>query len=177
MRRRRRGIQCWCVCDLRKSKHIAEEEKNRSFQPWLAPIRKADQPPFDLLNFIHKHKSTFETTESLTPTRHKVSTLRPNVEEKRIPTGALCQQDLSGFLLTCLFSHHIPLLSCHSPSTVREMLCYCDGSTRELHWHPDYSESEGPNDAELTQHASLISWQRRSIAIWQLNATRPSSKS
>ena len=28
----------------------------------------------------------------------------------------------------------------------------------------------------LTQHA-LISWQRRSIAMWQLNATRPSSQS
>ena len=106
-----------------------------------------------------------------------MSTLRPNVEEKRIPTGPLCQQDLSRFLLSFLFSQHIPLLPCHSPSTVRERLCYCDGSTRELHWHTDQSENEGANDSELTQHASLISWQRRSIAIWQLNATRPSSKS
>ena len=28
-----------------------------------------------------------------------------------------------------------------------------------------------PRDLGLTQHASLISWQRRSIAVWQLNAT------
>ena len=45
---------------------------------------------------------------------------------------------------------------------------------------PSCSEKCGergePNYSDLTQHASLISWQRRSIAVWQLNATRPSSQ-
>ena len=62
LRRRRRGIQCQCVCDLKKSMHIAEEEeKNRSFQPCLTPMRKTDQPPFDLLNFTHQHIRTLES--------------------------------------------------------------------------------------------------------------------
>ena len=34
-----------------------------------------------------------------------------------------------------------------------------------------------PSDFELSQHASLISWQRKSIAMWQLKATRQSSQS
>ena len=56
----------------------------------------------------------------------------------------------------------------------RKAFCCCDGSARELHWHCVRSERGGPSDPELTQHASLISWQRRSIALWQLNATRSS---
>ena len=34
-----------------------------------------------------------------------------------------------------------------------------------------------PKYSELAQHASLVSWQRRSIASWLLKATRPSSQS
>ena len=34
-----------------------------------------------------------------------------------------------------------------------------------------------PSDSELTQDASLISWHRRSTAMWELNATRSSSQS
>ena len=41
------------------------------------------------------------------------------------------------FLLPFYFSHHIPLLICRSPSTVKARLCCCDGSARELHWHCD----------------------------------------
>ena len=33
------------------------------------------------------------------------------------------------------------------------------------------------SDSELSKHASLISWQSRSMAMWQLKATRPSSQS
>ena len=34
-----------------------------------------------------------------------------------------------------------------------------------------------PSDSELSQHASLISWQRRSMVMWLLKATLPSSQS
>ena len=75
-----------------------------------------------------------------------------------------------------IFSHHTLLLHCHSPFMVRERLSCCDSSTRELHWHC-HSERGELRDLALTQHASLISWRRRSIAMWQLHATRPSSQS
>ena len=50
--------------------------------------------------------------------------------------------DLSRFLLTFLFSHHIPLLSCLSPSTVRERLSCCDegplsDSSHSIDWRDD----------------------------------------
>ena len=50
-------------------------------------------------------------------------------------------------------------------------------SARESSQHCEHSERGELSDSELTQHASLISWQRRSTAMWQLNATRPSSQS
>ena len=43
--------------------------------------------------------------------------------------------------------------------------------------HSEHSERGEPRDFELAQHASLISWYKRSIAMWQLNATRPTSQS
>ena len=52
------------------------------------------------------------------------------------------------FLLLPL-SHHIPLLSCHSPSTAREKLRCCDSSTRELLWHCEHGERGEPSDSEL----------------------------
>ena len=62
---------------------------------------------------------------------------------------------------------------------MRERLCCCDGSARELHWHYDHSEREEPNDSELTQQASLISWQGRSIgsSMPQAGAPNPRGKS
>ena len=75
------------------------------------------------------------------------------------------------------FSDQILLLNCHRSSTVRERLLFLSRLAREPFWHCDHSEQREPTDSELTQHASLISWQRRSIAIWQLKATRPSSQS
>ena len=34
-----------------------------------------------------------------------------------------------------------------------------------LRWHHEHSEKGEPSDFELTQHASLISWQRRCTAM------------
>ena len=76
------------------------------------------------------------------------------------------------------FSQHIPLFKSHSPSMLRERFLCCDNSrTRELLWHCENSERGEFCEFELTQHASLISWHKMSIAMWQLNATRPSSQS
>ena len=76
------------------------------------------------------------------------------------------------------FSQHIPLFKSHSPSMLRERFLCCDNSrTRELLWHCKNSERGEFCEFELTQHASLISWHKMSIAMWQLNATRLSSQS
>ena len=50
-------------------------------------------------------------------------------------------------------------------------------SAREPSRHCEHSEKREPSDSELSQHASLISWQRRSMVMWQLKATLPSSQS
>ena len=61
---------------------------------------------------------------------------------------------------------------------LRERFLCCDNSrTRELLWHCENSERGEFCEFELTQHASLISWHKMSIAMWQLIATRPSSQS
>ena len=61
---------------------------------------------------------------------------------------------------------------------LRERFLCCDNSrTRELLWHCENSERGEFCEFELTQHASLISWHKKAITMWQLNATRPSSQS
>ena len=60
------------------------------------------------------------------------------------------------------FSHHIPLLCCRSPSTVRGFLAV---TTRPL-WQKQPS-----------CQASCISWHNVPRAMWQLKATLPSSQS
>ena len=61
---------------------------------------------------------------------------------------------------------------------LRERFLCCDNSrTRELLWFCENSERGEFCEFELTQHASLISWHKMSIAMWQLNDTRPSSQS
>ena len=80
-------------------------------------------------------------------------------------------------------SHHIPLL-CHSPSTVRERLSLAvtvdfpssrlsHSSARESSPRCEHYEQWELSDSELSQHASLNSWQKKSMAMWQLKVTRP----
>ena len=81
----------------------------------------------------------------------------------------------SSFFLYFLLPHPSP--SCHGPSrqlTFQALQLFCE---RESSQHWEHSEQGEPSDSELSQHASLTSWQRRSMAMWQLNATRPSSQS
>ena len=77
---------------------------------------------------------------------------------------------------------------CHSPSTVvRKAFAavtagfpgtqFCHSFARQPSRHCEHSEQGEPSDSELSPHASLISWQRRSMVVWQLKATLPSSKS
>ena len=73
------------------------------------------------------------------------------------------------------FSHHIPLLYCHSPSTVRERLSCCAKETfQRPFWqqHPTYQAS----CITATGRASCISWHNITRAMWQLNATLATSQ-
>ena len=76
---------------------------------------------------------------------------------------------------------------CHSPSTVVRKAFdavtvdfpgtqFCHSFARQPFRHCEHSEQGEPSDSELSPHASLISWQRRSMVVWQLKATLPSSQ-
>ena len=77
---------------------------------------------------------------------------------------------------SCIFSHDIALLISHSQSTVREAFVAVTVPQQNLSG-TGITVNKG-NIATLSypQHA-LISWQRRSMAMWQLKATRPNSQS
>ena len=111
-------------------------------------------------------------------------------KNRRIQTSQLKLKRtcLSHSLFFFIFSHHIPLLCCHNPSTVREKLLFAatvdlpstlssHSSARETSRHCKHSNQGEPNDSELSQHEYLISRQRWSIAMWQFKATRLSSQS
>ena len=124
----------------------------RAFERWHQTNFRHSEP------HTQNTKARLKRQESLIPKRRQLFTLRQN-STRGIPTSPLrLQRTCRTFLLTSVFSHHIPLLNCHSPSTVRERLVLL-------------------SDSELSQRASLIFWQRRSMAMWQLKGTRPSSQS
>ena len=87
--------------------------KKLSFQPWQTPIRKAVQPPFDLLNHTQNTQARLKRQNCSLPKGTRCSHTTTKFKRKRIPTGSPSQQDLSRFLLTFRFSHHIspPFLS------------------------------------------------------------------
>ena len=64
---------------------------------------------------------------------------------------------------------------CQSPSTVRKRLCCCDNSMRELLWHSKHMERGKYRDSKLPLRTSIMSWHKRSIDKWQLNATHQTS--
>ena len=143
----------------------ALSSRKPSFRQW---------PHFLLSAFhiIHRKVAQNKGRETLVPEAHLLQALSKfegGWQPKNHSKGLAADIPVSCFY----FSHHIPLVNWHSPSTVSERLCCCDGSARELHWHCDHSERREPSDSELTPNASSISWQRRSVAPWQLNATRP----
>ena len=168
--------------------HIESQENHSSCgHPRL---RKVARPPSDRLNYTQKQRGA-HTKRRNTPIpkrEHDVQTVtkksrkpdKPRKKRKE-PSNYSLSDLLSNFQPVAhvpssfISSQHIPLLQGHSPFMLRASCC--DNSTRELLWHSEHSERGEPRDLGLTQHASLISWQRRSIAVWQLNATRPSSQS
>ena len=92
--------------------HIAQEkDRKHFFQTWLTPIRKAVQPPSDLLNCTPKTKARLKRRHCSLQKKGTRCPHHDKVERKKFPTSPLRQQDLSRFLLTFLASHHIPLLS------------------------------------------------------------------
>ena len=78
--------------------------------------------------------------DALAPEAHHVPTVS-KMKKKR--QANLTQKGLTDHVPSPFFSlttsHSFP---CHSPSTVRERLCGCDGSARELHWHCDHCATE-----------------------------------
>ena len=124
------------------------------------------RPPFNLLKFAHNMVAQKGGTPSFQ--RHTVFKLCQNSKEADKPTPLKMPRRSRSFSL--YFSHHIPLLNCHSPSTVKETLHCCDGSAREPLWHCDHSEQGEPSVSELSQHASLVSWQRRPMVMSQCHS-------
>ena len=82
------------------------------------PFKRRLTPPSDLLHSTNT-KARLERTETLIPKRNKVYTLRQN-RRKGYQQARPVHKDLPSFLFTSVSSHHIPLLSCHNPSMVRE---------------------------------------------------------
>ena len=161
------------------------KSRKPSFRLWPSRFRKVAKPPSDLLNYIQNRKAHIrkERTPSFQKKAHDVRTVTKKTRNPDKPTenqretqGAFKLLTLrSSFKLSAYrshslflhFSQHIPLLLGHSPFM-------CDKSTRELLWHCEHSERSEPRSFELTQpnkHPSCLG-----TAMWQLGATRPSSK-
>ena len=181
--------QCWNACDWKTTeRHKPSQAKlslptcthrkaGKTILPTVAiKLRKEVRVLLSTFStYSHNKAAQKKGRDTLVPEAHHVQTVSKFRRKLARPTPLKRTRRSRSFSLHSS-RHNIPLL-CHSPSTVRERLCCCDGSATELLWRCELSEQGEPNDFELTQHAPLISWQRKSIATWQLNATRPSSQS
>ena len=157
--------------------------------------RKSGKPPSDrghkaserwwgfFSTFLNntQNKEAHKWTEG-TPSfwrRHTMFKLWQMSKDSDRPTQT--ERETQGALTT--HSHTIaPNTSLFSKVTARpcwekRFLCYDNSRTRELLWHCENSERGEFCEFELTQHASVISWHKKAMAMWQLNATRPSSQS
>ena len=102
---------------------------------------------FDLLHYSHKQGGTKVRPRSRSlPTRLK---------------RARCSRSFS-FVFSPRLS---PLLLQPVHGERKEKPCCCDSFARAPPWKCDNNEGRELRDFELAQHASLISWQRRSIAM------------
>ena len=164
-----------------------------------APPRKRDTPSFDRSDLVFERpcSTLLPTTFDFSQGTTKIEGLRQAHTLKRGATNLKhhCLTDLLSILQpvahTPSFSHFLsphPSPFRHSSSTVRERLSLAvtvdipgsrpsHFSARESSQHCEHSEHGEPSDSELSQHTSLISWHRRSMAMRQLKATRPSSQS
>ena len=81
-----------------------------------------------------------------TPSFQKHTMFKPDQENRRkLASHQHDSKGLAAHVPSPSFSHHIFLLCCYIPSTVREKSCSCDSFRGQ------------PRDVELIQHASFIS--------------------
>ena len=113
------------LCLEKIDTHRRRRAKNHSFQQWQTPIRKAVQPPSDLLNRAQNTQARLKRWESLIPKRHKVVHTTTKLEREGCQQARSVFKDLSRFSSLLLFSlTKSLLLSCHSPPTVRGELFF-----------------------------------------------------
>ena len=136
LRRRRRGSaptvayhQHWNVYDKKKINSFANTHSNNGARP-----------PFDLLNYtqntaVHKRKegtSSFPRSAQTVTKCEGFTQANSSSKKKRKEPSKDSLSDLLSKISACrshtffffIFSHHIPLLHCHSPSPVRERLLF-----------------------------------------------------
>ena len=136
--------QYWNVCGLKKSTerekpsdtqlslfqraHIKSQEN--SFQPWPTLFRKVVHSPHSSLLTSEQEPTAHNRNEG-TPSfrrRHKMFNKTELLKrsssslEKKNEAMPFFQNIFRKFSLSLKLSHHIPLLYCRSPSTVRERL-------------------------------------------------------
>ena len=147
----------------------------------------AARPPSDLLNYT-QNKNAQKRNEGTPSFRRKHTMVQTVIKSKDSDKPCQTQKDLS---LTFPLFLSLPLLHCLSRSNgERKAFVTVTGdfsstqssysSARKPSRHCEHSEHsvhEEPSDSELSQHASLSSWQERSMLMWQLKDTRPGSQS
>ena len=143
----------------------AKKGKTKSIQLILPPALRWSsgfEGRFTSVHFqtVHTQATFRKRRGALAPKVHHVSTVS-NLEETDKPT------EHKRTRRWCSLAHSPISLSLVVTARPRceKGFCCCDGSARELHWHCHHSERGEPSDSELTQHASNISWQRRSMAM------------
>ena len=116
------------------SSHVHTSKVKKTILPTVAITlsKRGTRPPFHLLNYSH-NKVTQKKGKG-----HPRSRNTPRLNCIKIRRKLSSQPDSKG-LAAQVPSPFISLTTslsffCHSPSTVRERLCCCVGSTRELLW-------------------------------------------
>ena len=102
-------ISCWCVCYYKGSYRFSASNSFKGGAGFL----------LSFLNYTH-NKERQQNEGKPSSKRHNVQTV---TKFERNHTNQLKSKGLVAHVpSSCIFSHHIPLLKCHSPSAVRERL-------------------------------------------------------
>ena len=118
--------QCWCVCGLKKSMLTAEIEG--LLLPAMANSRSTGGPAsFRPSELFYTRNGTFETkriahSKKAQGCSHCDKTSMKKDSNRPAQSTETCHAS-SPHVVS---SHHIPLHSCHCPSTERERLSCCD---------------------------------------------------
>ena len=100
----------------------------------------------------HLSKHTLNRIQRIEPTQPQHATTKKREIRQAHPGSKKLALHNSSFLTSLTSSH---------------------SSMRDASRHCDYSEQREPIDSEPSQQASLISWQRKSMVMWQLKANSP----